>query len=1071
MGTRSRSGRTRSARRGGLTSLFSLLVLFAVAFGQAGLSANAGGLSLSMGQSGSGGGSAVGSGSATSDRTTLAASALSVNLDQYANTDDQWQNGDLNGNNSAYGEGMVVPFRLALEGLSTGQHTIHLNHDFLTGGSEAYDFLATWNVSENPSPCAQPNSGGASSHCPNNLGSADTEQFPADSFSPPVSPGLTVNGAMAFAGIPRNLTMYGGTINSIGQLAHASGKTDMVVTFTVTSDWAFFLWGAHIAQSAYWNEFNGGDANGAATISGAPWHMRTQDLDGIAGNKNQDRSIQPSAIVVENPDISVTKVADDATIDAGDQAGFTITVTNNGPGDANDVSLTDTLPAGINWSFNQVSGGWTCGIAGGVLTCGGTGFTLAEGVSASVHVFGTTDAQDCGVLTNTAVVSASNEAADSDANNSATATITVSCAQIAIDKTADEGTVSAGDQIGFTITATNNGAGTAHGVTVTDTLPTDAGLSWTIDAANSDAGCSIAAGVLTCTWGDLASGASKSVHITSPTTAASCGTVDNTASVTTSNDGSDTDDASVTVQCPNVTVLKTADDDEIDAGDTAAFTIVVTNEGPGTAHDVTLTDTLPVGITWAEDSPDCSIAAGVMTCAFGDLAAGASRTIHVTGATDAQDCGVLSNTAVVAASNEALVSVGDNLSTATITVNCPEIAIDKTADQGTVSAGDKIGFTITATNTGDGTAHGVTVTDTLPTDAGLNWTIDGANSDAGCSISSGVLTCTWGDVASGASKSVHITSPTTAASCGTVDNTASVTTSNDGSDTDDASVTVECPDVYVTKTADATPVENGDPIGFLITVGNNGPATATGVTLTDQLPTNGGLDWSVDLIDGQAPADPSPCAIANGTLSCDFGTMEAGDTHTVHLTSPTDDTSCGAVDNTAVVDALNEPNTPEATANNEASASLLVICPAIQIVKTVDPKSGNPGDTVTYTYVVTNVGDTTLFDISVDDDVIGHIGDIAQLDPDESVTLTKDFVLPANAAEVTNVGTATGTDVLGTQVSDDDPAFVTIVEAANPPTPPTAFTGSDAARLGLIAGLLVVLGLLALTVGRRRRQA
>src|SRR4029079_5459651 len=94
--------------------------------------------------------------------------------------------------------------------------------------------------------------------------------------------------------------------------------------------------------------------------------------------------------------------------------------------------------------------------------------------------------------------------------------------------------------------------------------------------------------------------------------------------------------------------------------------------------------------------------------------------------------------------------------------------------------------------------------------------------------------------------------------------------------------------------------------------------------------------------------------------------------------------------------------------------------PAIQIVKTVDPISGNPGDTVTYTYVVTNTGDTTLYNVSVDDDVIVHIGEIDQLDPGASETLTKDWVLPANQNPpvVTNVGTATGKDVRGKTVKD-----------------------------------------------------
>jgi hypothetical protein len=50
-----------------------------------------------------------------------------------------------------------------------------------------------------------------------------------------------------------------------------------------------------LAQSGYWDRVAGGARDGASTVSGAPWHMRTLNLDN-AGARNQDRSIQKSAI-------------------------------------------------------------------------------------------------------------------------------------------------------------------------------------------------------------------------------------------------------------------------------------------------------------------------------------------------------------------------------------------------------------------------------------------------------------------------------------------------------------------------------------------------------------------------------------------------------------------------------------------------------------------------------------------------------------------------------------------------------------------------------------------------------
>ena len=565
----------------------------------------------------------------------------------------------------------------------------------------------------------------------------------------------------------------------------------------------------------------------------------------------------------------------------------------------------------------------------------------------------------------------------------------------------------------------------------------------------------------------------------------------NAANATTTNDGNpSTGNVAITVNCPDVTVLKTADKATINAGDTAAFTIVVTNNGPGAAKNVTLNDPLPVGVVWAEDSPFCSITNNTLSCDFGTLGADETRTVHVSGVTDAADCGPLVNTATVSASNEAAGDTKNNVSTATITVNCPNLVVLKTADDSEINAGDTAAFTITVTNNGDGTAYGVTLTDTLP--AGVDW----QTADQRCDIAAGVLTCDLGDMGSGASTEVHVSGTTDAADCGVLHNTATVTSDNQDPISSSADITVDCPDISVVKTADDETVDAADQVGFTITVANAGPGTAYDVMLADTLPTNDGLDWSID--DGTGAQF---CDIANGELTCDFGDMGAKTSYTVHITSDTDATTCGEIDNTATVtigngdgdsddasitvncpdlgidiqkggptmahvgdtitytfdvslttpeplfnvtvtdpncnegapvyvsgddgDSVLEPGetwsytcthlvtdedpdplpntaTVQGTADDgrsttdEDSHEVDLIHPAIEIVKTVNPTSGDPGDTVTYTYVVTNTGDTTLYDVSVDDDVIGHIGDIDELAPGESVTLTKDWVLPAD---------------------------------------------------------------------------
>jgi uncharacterized repeat protein (TIGR01451 family) len=565
------------------------------------------------------------------------------------------------------------------------------------------------------------------------------------------------------------------------------------------------------------------------------------------------------------------------------------------------VTVNDPLAptAGLNWAENSSD----CSITAGVLSC--SFGDLGPGDTRSVHLTSTTTQAACSTINNTASVATTN-----DGSAQASASVVVNCGDISITKTADQDTVSAGDSIGFVITVTNNGAGTARGVTVNDPLAPTAGLDW----AENSSDCSISGGVLSCSFGDLGPGAFRTVHLTSTTTNAACGLVNNTASVATTNDGSAQASASVTINCGDISITKTADQDTVSAGDPIGFVITVKNNGTGTARGVTLNDPLAntAGLCWAENSADCSIAAGVLSCTFGDLAPNATRSVHLTSPTTSASCGTINNTASVATTND-----GSDDATDSVTVQCGAIDLTKTADNASVSAGSPIGFTLVAANTGVGAAKTVVVSDTLPVKAGLSWSIDASASDTGCTITTGVLTCDFGTIAGGGSKHVHITSPTTAASCATISNTGTVTTGNAGGDTSTASTRVDCPNLGLAKVADNASVNAGSQIGFRLIATNSGAGAATNVVVTDTLPANAGLSWSID-----TASSDTVCSITTGVLTCNFGTIAAGTSKRVHITSPTTTATCGQVINTGNLTSGNG-------GTGQASASVGVGCPQI----------------------------------------------------------------------------------------------------------------------------------------------
>jgi uncharacterized repeat protein (TIGR01451 family) len=124
--------------------------------------------------------------------------------------------------------------------------------------------------------------------------------------------------------------------------------------------------------------------------------------------------------------------------------------------------------------------------------------------------------------------------------------------------------------------------------------------------------------------------------------------------------GSDTDDPDPTDDDsgdPTETTVETSADlsvtksvapNPVVAGDTAVYTITVTNDGPSTAQDVQVTDTLDAALSFVSDSPDVCDAVGQdVTCNLGDVAPGASQEIQLTVQVAADATGTISNVAIV----------------------------------------------------------------------------------------------------------------------------------------------------------------------------------------------------------------------------------------------------------------------------------------------------------------------------------------------------------------------------------------------------------------------------------------
>ena len=282
------------------------------------------------------------------------------------------------------------------------------------------------------------------------------------------------------------------------------------------------------------------------------------------------------------------------------------------------------------------------------------------------------------------------------------------------------------------------------GAAVADAFPapTLTGVTWSCVSAGGACGAASGAGDIMTTV-DLPAGASAMFTVTGSVAADATGTLVNTATVTAPSGTTDPNLAnnSATASTPilalaDVAVTKVGPQKVI-AGNTLAFTIEVTNNGPSVATSVTVDDTTPPGLTFVSNTGDCTTP---FQCSLGTMAPNTSRTITSTFMVPAGYTTPDPIVNVVTATSQTVdPAPGNNTAEAAVSLNAPVAALAVTKSDGKtqVIAGTTTVYTITVSNPGPSAVTGVHVTDPLPAElANASWTCVGSGGGS-CTAASG----------------------------------------------------------------------------------------------------------------------------------------------------------------------------------------------------------------------------------------------------------------------------------------------------------------------------------------------
>ncbi|QIK63723.1 DUF11 domain-containing protein [Leucobacter viscericola] len=697
---------------------------------------------------------------------------------------------------------------------------------------------------------------------------------------------------------------------------------------------------------------------------------------GCIDDPTTDQNDCESDDVDETPAISIVKTDNKETVAPGEALTYTLTVTNTGTVAASDVSVTDQLPAELE--FVSAGQGGTFDSATGKVSWSIP--SLGAGASTTVEVTANVAATvGAGVdIANVATVDVPQGCIDDPDTdqNECESTDTDHTPSVSIIKTDNKTVVGAGEETTYDVTVTNTGVDQATGVVATDVLPAVVTFVSATDGGAYDPA------LRRVVWniGTLPAGAVQTVHVTVTVDAdVAPGQQIRNVAVLNTDQGCTDDPGTPANECesvdidetPAISIKKTDNKETVAPGEALTYTLTVTNAGTVSAENLTVTDRLPAELEFvsAGQGGTYDATTGQVSWTIPSLAAGESTTVEVT-ANVAATIGAgaeIRNVASVDGPQGCIddPSTDQDECDSTDIDHTPAISIFKTDNKTVVGAGEETTYDVTVTNAGTVPATGVTATDALP--SGVTFV---SASDEG-SYDPALRRVVWsvGTLAAGAAQTVHVTVKVDAdvKPGQQIRNVAIVDTdqgciddpTTDQNDCESVDVD-ETPAISIVKTDNKETVAPGEALTYTLTVTNTGTVAATDVSVTDQLPAE------LEFVSAGQGGTYDP---ATGNVSWSIPSLDAGASTTVEVTANVAAMVGAGVDiaNVATVDVpqgcIDDPDTDQ----DECGSNDVDHTPAISIVKDDHETNVKPGQWLTYDLVVKNASKYPAKGVTVSD--------------------------------------------------------------------------------------------------------